>query len=148
MRVLLDKEQGGKLNTILYAQIFFKRCDESVIRDNFAVKFRAANKDERDFLGLSTIVEVSGAGCFAEFSAKDCYLENAPDIETLRTFLCSATFYIATEQLKNAFTITQSELTAEEKQHFENYVAACNALGLEQNYGELVAITIELKGEL
>jgi len=54
---------------------------------------------------------------------------------------------IASERLNSIFTVTQSELNAAEKQHFENYVAACNALGLEQHYRELVAITIELKGE-
>ena len=53
---------------------------------------------------------------------------------------------IASEQLNSIFTVTQSELNAAEKRHFKNYVNACSALGLEQHYGELVAITIELKG--
>jgi hypothetical protein len=84
---------------------------------------------------------------YAKFFIKNCGESVIKDNPVLSELSRRRIFGLSAGILNSIFTVTQNELTAEEKQHFENYVAACNALGLEQHYGELVAITIELKGE-
>ncbi len=99
---------------------------------------------------MRVLLEKPSAGIsihhYAKFFIEKCGESVIKDNPVLSELSRRRIFGMSAEQLNSIFTVTQSELNAAEKRHFKNYVNACSALGLEQHYRELVAITIELKG--
>jgi len=100
---------------------------------------------------MRVLLEKPSAGIsihhYAKFFIQNCGESVIRDNSVLSELSRRQIFGLSAGMLNSIFAVTQSELNAAEKRHFKNYVAACNALGLEQHYRELVAITIELKGE-